>query len=267
MPNYVKIPRQIVYDTSLSDKRIVIFSYLCARRALDDTVAFSTTELCRWSNMKPNYRDGKINQKYYDVLFNLSQRDYFVSYPDFNKLSKEKTNSSKFQIIQLNIEKFDVANGFGIIYFDELQSILNFKEGLKDSGIDLYRMSSSYILLLLSYLRVNMNRDPDKPQCCYRLYKTIASDIGISERYVGRAVEILGALNIINSWECNRTRYVKDDGTIGFYTNFKIFADYRRFIKDTLGNQVIDFNYDSNQEIQKQLESFESQKRIYNQEH
>ena len=110
MPNYVKIPRQIVYDTSLSDKRIVIFSYLCARRALDDTVAFSTTELCHWSNMKPNYRDGKINQKYYDILANLSQQDYFVAYPDFNKLGKEKTNSSKFQIIQLNIENFDVAN-------------------------------------------------------------------------------------------------------------------------------------------------------------
>lgn len=267
MPNYVKIPRQIVYDTSLSDKRVVIFSYLCARRALDDTVAFSTTELCHWSNMKPNYRDGKINQKYYDVLFSLSQQDYFISHPDFNKLSMEKTNSSKFQIIQLNIEKFDVANGFGIIYFDELQAILNFKERLKDSGIDLYRMSSSYILLLLSYLRVNMNRDPDKPQCCYRLYKTISSDIGLSERYISRAVDILQALNIVNCRECNRTRYVKDDGTIGFYTNFKIFADYRRFIKDTLGNQVMDFNYDSNQEIQQQLEIFDLQKRIYNQEH
>lgn len=267
MPNYVKIPRQIVYDTSLSDKRVIIFSYLCARRALDDTVAFSTIELCRWSNMKPNYRDGKINQKYYEVLFNLSQQGYFYSCPDFNKLSAEKTNSFKFQIIQLNIEKFDVANGFGIIYFDELQSILNFKEELKDSGIDLCRMSSAYILLLLSYLRVNMNRDPDKPQCCYRLYKTIASDIGISERYVSRAVEILSALNIINSYECSRTRYIKDNGTIGFYTNFKVFADYRRFTKDTLGNQVMDFNYDSEQEIRKQLEIFESQKRIYNQEH
>ena len=258
MPNYVKIPRQIVYDTSLSDKRVVIFAYLCARRALDDTVAFSTTELCRWSNMKPNYRDGKINQKYYEVLSKLSQHDYFVSCPDFNMLGKEKTNSSKFQIMQLNIEKFDVANGFGIIYFNELQSIFRFKEELKYSGIDLYRMSSSYILLLLSYLRVNMNRDSDKPQCCYRLYKTIAADIGISERYISRAVEILNALNIIDNYECKRTRYVKDDGTISFYTNFKIFADYRRFTKDSFGNQIVDFNYDSKKEIQKQLKIFNS---------
>lgn len=261
MPNYVKIPRQIIYDTSLSDKRVIIFSYLCARRALDDTVAFSTTELCRWSKLKPNYRDGKINQKYYEVLSQLSQQDYFISYPDFDVLSQEKTNSSKYQRIQLNIEKFDVLNNFGIIYFDELQQILNFKEELKDNDIDLCRMSSSYILLLLAYLRVNMNRDPDKPQCCYRLYKTIACDIGISERYVSRTAEILNALHIINRCECSRTRYTKDDGTIGFYTNFKIFADYRRFEKDTYGNQILDLNYNSEYEIHKQLEIFNSEKR------
>ena len=55
--NYVKIPREIIYDKDLSPKRVIIFSYLCARRSLDDTVAFSTTELCHWSKLKPNYRN------------------------------------------------------------------------------------------------------------------------------------------------------------------------------------------------------------------
>ena len=59
---------------------------------------------------------------------------------------------------------------------------MNFKEELKDikvNGeiIDVTRMSSAYILLLLSYLRVNMNRNPDKPLCCYRLYQKITADI------------------------------------------------------------------------------------------
>lgn len=44
--NYVKIPREIIYNKDLSSKRVIIFSYLCVRRSLDDTVAFSTTELC-----------------------------------------------------------------------------------------------------------------------------------------------------------------------------------------------------------------------------
>lgn len=40
--------------------------------------------------------------------------------------------------------------------------------------------------VLLSYLRVNMNRNPNKPLCCYRLYQKIAEDIGSSERYISR---------------------------------------------------------------------------------
>ena len=183
MPNYVKIPREIIYNKELGDKRVIIFSYLCSRRALDDTVAFSISELCHWSHLKPNYHDGKINHKYLEVLELLSHYEYFKSYPDFEKLAKEKKNSTDYYNIQINTEKFDIPDNFGIIYFDELEKILNFKEELKgvkvdDEEIDLLRMSSAYILLLLSYLRVNMNRNTDKPLCCYRLYQKITEDIG-----------------------------------------------------------------------------------------
>ena len=173
MPNYVKIPREIIYDKDFSSKRVIIFSYLCARRSLDDTVAFSTTELCHWSKLKPNYRDGKINQKYYEVLLLLSHYGYFESCPDFEKCLKEKTNSVKYQQVKLNIEKFDVPDKFGIIYFDELNAILNFKEELKDKEIDTARISSAYILLVLSYIRVNLNRMDGKPLCCYRYFQKI----------------------------------------------------------------------------------------------
>ena len=118
MPNYVKIPREIIYDKSIGDKRVIIFSYLCSRRALDDTVAFSISELCHWSYLKSNYHDGKINQKYLEVLESLSHYDYFIDYPDFKKLAKEKKNSTDYYNIALNIKKFDTPDSFGIIYFE-----------------------------------------------------------------------------------------------------------------------------------------------------
>lgn len=68
-------------------------------------------------------------------------------------------------------------------------------------------MSSAYILLLLSYLRVNMNRTPDKPLCCYRPYQKISEDIGLSERYITRIAEILDLMNIIKFQEGKRIRY------------------------------------------------------------
>ena len=258
MPNYVKIPREIIYDKDIGDKRVIIFSYLCSRRALDDTVAFSISELCHWSYLKPNFHDGKINQKYLEVLELLSHYGYFVDYPDFEKLAKEKKNSTDYYNIKINIEKFDIYDNFGIIYFDELEKILNFKrelEGKKINGedIDLSRMSSAYILLLLSYLRVNMNRDVTKPLCCYRLYQKISEDIGISERYISRIVDILNVMDIIKHQEGKRKRYEKSNGEYGFITSPKVFADYRKFIKDKNGNSIMDKEYNYENEICKQI--------------
>jgi len=254
----IKIPREIIYDKDISDKRVIIFSYICSRRALDDTVAFSISELCHWSHLKPNYHDGKINHKYLEVLELFSHCGYFESCPDFKKLAKEKKNSTDYYNIKINIEKFDIPDNFGIIYFDELAKILNFKEELKDvkvndEEIDLTRMSSSYILLLLSYLRVNMNRNQDKPLCCYRLYQKITEDIGLSERYISRIVEILDVMNIIKYQEGKRIRYKKEEDKYGFLTTPKVFVDYRHFVKDEKGNQNIDNSYDYKTEIQKQL--------------
>ena len=254
MPNYVKIPREIIYNKDIGDKRVIIFSYLCSRRALDDTVAFSISELCHWSHLKPNYHDGKINQKYLETLESLSQHEYFIDYPDFHKLSNEKKNSTDYYNVKLNIEKFDTLESFGIIYFDELEKILDFKEELEDKGIDLSRMSSAYILLLLSYLRVNMNRNPDKPLCCYRLYKKISEDIGLSERYISRIVEILDVMNIIKYQEGKRKRYKKSNGEYGFITAPKVFADYKRYSKNENGRMIIDQSYDYKNEISKQID-------------
>ena len=268
MPNYVKIPREIIYNKDIGDKRVITLSYLCSRRALDDTVAFSISELCHWSHLKPNYHDGKINHKYLDVLELLSHCGYFESCPDFKKLAQEKKNSTDYYNIKVHTEKFDIPDNFGIIYFDELEKILNFKEELKgvkvnDEEIDLTRMSSAYILLLLSYLRVNMNRNPDKPLCRYRLYQKITDDIGLSERYISRIVEILDVMNIIKFQEGKRIRYKKEEDKYGFLTTPKVFADYRHYVKDEKGSQKIDLDYDYKHEIQKQLEFLEqSQKQM-----
>lgn len=260
--NYVTIPREIIYDKDLGDKRVIVYSYLCCRRALDDTVAFSINELVKWTGLVPNYHDGKINHKYLDLLELLSHYGYFESCPDFLKLKTIKGNADSYYKAQLNIAKFDMPDdGFGIIYFDELQKIINFKEELKDVrdkngeriNIDTSRLSSSYILLLLAYIRVNIRKNTNQPQCCYRLYKTISEDIGLSERYVTRIVEILDVMNIIKFAECKRERYKTEDGKYGFLTTPKIFVNYRCFKKDDHNNVVLDREYDYEAEIQRQM--------------
>ena len=246
----------------MGDKRVIVYSYLCSRRTLDDSVAFSINELVKWTGLVPNHHKDKINHKYLDYLELLSHYGYFESCPDFIKLKSIKGNGETYYKAQLNIEKFDVPKEFGIIYFDELQQIINFKEELKDKRdehgnkieIDTSRLSSAYILLLLAYIRVNICRMDNKPRCCFRLYKKISDDIGLSERYVSRIVEILDVMNIIKFSEYKRGRYKKDDGTYGFTTNPKVFTDFRKFKKDNNGNVYVDQNYDYQSEIQKQID-------------
>lgn len=102
-----------------------------------------------------------------------------------------------------------------------------------------------------------MNRTPDKPLCCYRLYQKIAEDIGLSERYISRIVEMLDVMNIIKFQERKRIRYKKQDNKYGFITTPKVFANYRHFVRDEQGNQLLDANYNFVNEIQKQLEILE----------
>ena len=119
-------------------------------------MAFSISELCHWSHLKSNYHDGKINHKYLEVLELLSHYGYFEYCTCFEKLAKEKKNSTDYYNIKINTKKFDIPNNFGIIYFDELEKILNFKEELKGvwidgDEIDLARMSSVYLTTTLLF--------------------------------------------------------------------------------------------------------------------
>lgn len=217
--------------------------------------------MVRWTGLVPNYHEGKINHKYLDFLELLSHYGYFDFCPKFVNLKSTKGNADYYYNVKLNISKFDMPdNGFGIIYFDELQKIINFKkelENIKDNNgnpvnIDTSRLTPAYILLLLSYLRINIRKNTNHPKCCYRLYKTISEDIGLSERYITRIVEILDVMNIMKFAECKRERYQKD-GKCNFLTAPKIFADYRYFIKDNNGNIILDQEYNYMSEIQKQM--------------
>lgn len=254
--NYVKIPREIVCDVEMEKERVIIYAYLCARRALDDTVAFSVPELVQWTGLKPNSHRGKINHKYLDTLQSFAERGYFTDFPDFEELKSAKRSLHTYYKVKLNIDLFDNPDWFGMIYFDELQRIIHFKETLKEiygDINDLSRMSASYIMLVLSYIRSNICRLPDKPQSCYRNYNTIAADIGLSERYIAKIVELLDVMGIVKYQEIGRYRYKTSDGNYVFITSPKVFADCRRFKKDQHNNMVLDSEYDYQEEIAKQI--------------
>lgn len=253
---YIQIPKNIIYDKDISEKRSLVFSYLMAKRTLDDTVGFTINHICEWSNMKVNRQPGKINEKYLQTLSAICNKGYFANAPDFSKASPSQ--SSTFYSLKFDIDEIDSIRHFGIIYLDELNNIINFKEILKDKKINNERMNSAYLVLVLSYIRVNMNRRTNLPLCCYRIYEKISKDLGISVTYVSRAINTLEALDIIRVQEIPRTRFKDKNGNWAFNTEAKIFADYIH----RNSNGDVDYDYSWENEINEQIELLEKRRNI-----
>lgn len=236
------VPKDVICGKDLGDFRVLIFLYLLCKRTYDDTVMFNLKNLCEWSNVSPNRKKGNINDKYLTTIKAICDAGYFSDHTEFDKVNL--SNIYKVYELKVNVDMLDNMNKFGMISLYELKKILNFKEELRDSGIDTSRISSYKILILLSYVRLNMYKKKDKPMCCYRLYKTISEDTGLSERYIGKIVAILDYLKIIKVYE-GKIRKNKNN----LYNPPKIFADYKHFDKN--GEEIV--GYDVDEEIKKQM--------------
>lgn len=157
-----------------------------------------------------------------------------------------KVSANLFVSAKINTDEFYPESQFALIYMDEIEKIREFKKYTKDIS----RMNSAILILVLSYIRVNMLRRQDgyignladKPEFCYRLYKNIATDIGISDRYISRAVGILNELDIIVSQEMPRYQDEKNN----WHTGVTMFVNrYKRERK----NNNLDETYDYADEL------------------
>lgn len=147
---YIYIPLSVIVDNELDVKRVAAFSYLRIHCGLNDVVGFTISDLVEWCGMKPNKREGKINDKFLSIIDSLANRGY-ITY------LTEKSRSS-YMKCKLNMEYYfeQCANGYAVIYLDELQKITRYKN-LQGNSI-----SNASILLIFSYLRNKIWRRPNE---------------------------------------------------------------------------------------------------------
>lgn len=233
------IPKEIILNNLMNEKRVMLYSYFATKRGLDDTVGFSCDTVVEWCGFKHNYHKNKINDQIADLIYKLVEYEYIEV--------NEKIFRNNCNIANLKHEKFDIDNQFALIYFDEINNIRNFKYYTKDTN----KMNSAILLLVLSYLRVNMLRrqngylgkESDKPEFCYRMYIDIEKDLGISSRYISRAVKILNEMDIIVSEGMPRYKDKNDN----WHTDVTLFVNkYKR----ENGGESLDSKYDYKQELQ-----------------
>ena len=208
----IKIPRSLIHNLSLGDKRVVAYASIIA----SDWSGLDYESLVNYS-LYSGFRgkDGIINQ-YKELVRNFFEVGYF-----------KKTDGDIIYI--------DSKEQFGIIYYSEFQKILQLRSESKDNGC---RLNHAHILLLLSYLRLYMNYQSGKPVYYSNLLIRISENIGLSVRSISSCLKVLEELKIIHNEEL--PRYKDDDG--GWHSNVRIFVNMKRF-----GN----ISYDWRREVQR----------------
>lgn len=194
---YIYIPLPIIMNNNLDVKRVAAFSYLRIHCGLNDLIGFTISDMVTFCGMKPNNREGKINDKFLNVVDEFNNKGYLTY------LTEKDKNS--FIKCKLDMEYYynQCSDGYAIVYLDELQKIMDYKN-LQGNSID-----NSIILLVFAYLRNKIKRRPNElkpeertlegiekrrkrlPEAISSNITTIAKELGVHKQTLSKAIDIL----------------------------------------------------------------------------
>lgn len=194
----IYIPLSVILDNEMDTKRVAIFSYLKIRCGLDNIINFTIPNMVEWCGGKPDRRINGTNDKFMNVIDDLSDRGYLT-------YLTERSRSSFMQC------KFDTdyygeeLDKYAVVYLDEIEKIMNYKKEKSKDG----SLNNTTILLVFAYLRNKIfrrpnelkpeERYPDKieerkkrcPEAYGSTVNDIAKEIDISSKTLSRIIDIL----------------------------------------------------------------------------
>lgn len=194
---YIYIPLSVIVDNELDIKRVGIFSYLRIHCGLNDVVGCTIPDMVEWCGMKPNNREGKTNDKFLNVVNDLNNRGYLTYLTNKDK--------NAYMKCKLDMEYYynQCSDGYAVIYLDELQKIMNYKN-LQGNSVN-----NAALLLVFAYFRNKIKRRPNElnpeertlegikqrkkrlPDAFYNNINDIAKELGIHKQTVSKMIDIL----------------------------------------------------------------------------
>lgn len=239
---YFNVPISIIENTEMLSIRLSLFSYLSVYRGLNNRMCFSVPLFLEWAGYKSDAHRGGINDKVLDTLNEFCELGYIVY------TSERPLTRSSFTEIEFNrnlVYKLGNAEGFAILYWDEVQKIMQYKN---INPQDKY-LNRNTILLVFAFLRQSIFRTPNelkpeeqspdgiaerKKRCIEAYngnYKDISATLGLSNRTVSSAVKVLVQLQLIITAEAYHVK--NEDGE--YRTPDIIFVNaYKREKKELL---------------------------------
>lgn len=264
---YLKVPKELILEKELNEKRIDCFSFIYFNSTLEKRVNYSMNYMIEWCGFTPQKRKAKSDSAYIGNKFNiimmwLYQHNYLINF------NTNKFLGNNFQSSLINTNYLHPENGYGLIYDFEINKIREYHSTYKT-------MTKSILLLVLSYLRLKLwirkngkiaytkNYEKDKPEICHKQIIEISNDLGISSKLISRAIYILEEFGIIVTKSMPRFK----DEIGNWHTDDTIFANRYKFviyfdIESQTRTIKLDKNYNYEKEISYGVE-FLKEKKYY----
>lgn len=239
---YVVIPRRVIEDFDLGEKRVTVMSYLLARCGKDDTLFASPNDIAEWSGRKPNKNKQGTPGKLADAMDIMFAEGYASADSGFSE-----NGMSARSLVTVDTERISSEAGagrFAVMYLDEIQSIFSY------GGDGDARFANADInLMVFAYLRSSIFRRPNKmalsdvnidnmhdrerdlsvrrdrmPEAFSGYYNEIADSLGITWNRVSNAVDALVRLGLIYVETLPRALFCGQ-----WHTNYTVFCNtYKR---------------------------------------
>lgn len=197
--SYITIPLSLISNDEIDPRRVAVFSYLRCCCGLDGICRFAIPSIVKWCGNKPDRSTNGINEKILNTIDDLNDMGYLTY---LTKPSKSSYIECTFDFEKYNNEH---TGGFATLYLDEINKILNYKkQNSKDS-----QLINTTILLVFAYLRAKIHRRKNElkpelrskegiekrkqkyPEAYNELLMNIADEIGISEKTLTKAIDVL----------------------------------------------------------------------------
>lgn len=193
----IKIPRKLITDIELSEKRIIVFAGILFSQfsyaQADDIINFCQFQIHKGKNSI------------------AEQIKYLISYFRYSGLIDWSQGGAIY---------IEQPGQYAIIYYSEFEQIINYRsERLKDNQ----RINHSNVLLLLAYIRLYMDYS-NQPTFHSNLLNRLAENTGLSVRAISSSLSILEELSIIHNEEL--ARYKDSEGK--WHSNLRIFVDMKQ---------------------------------------
>lgn len=211
--NFVIIPESIIYGNknTLDTKRVSILAYLFVRTGIDENLLLSLKDIHDWLGKKVNKHANRntVTSEIKSLLEYYKYVDILNYFDELSYTSYIKAEFYKNKIFEKGVTSDDKR--FAKIYLDELTAVIQYRTKSNDTRFD-----NSVVLLVFAYLRVNIYQnnglagyeDMSYPEAYDTYYKDIANELGISERAVSKAIDVLTDLHLIYVKHRNKIKYL-----------------------------------------------------------